>query len=298
MSRLSLSDYWMTPHSVLFLGAHDCRYRFHKVELKVLSGTGKVIHSAPPLAIAPFDAANAKQHQEAWADRLGLPVELTNSVGMKLRLIPPGEFRMGKRPGRRVRITKPFYLGVYEVTQAEYERVMKGNSNKFKSATYPVERVSWNDAVEFCKNLSAKEGKTYRLPTEAEWEYACRAGTTTLYSSGDDKESLGEYAWYRDNSGGKPHPVGEKKPNAWGLHDMHGNVWEWCADWWAKDYYADSPTDDPPGPETGSFRVYRGGSWVNLAGSCRSANRFRSVPSDRRDFLGFRVAVSSVGVSK
>ena len=127
---------------------------------------------------------------------------------------------------------------------------------------YPVETVSWEDAVEFCKRLSAKEGKTYRLPTEAEWEYACRAGTTTEWYCGDKEDELGRVAWYRKNSGKMPHPVGGKEANSWGLFDIHGNVFEWCADWYDSDYYANSPPSDPPGPERGAFRVFRGGGLV------------------------------------
>jgi len=229
----------------------------------------------------------------------GLPNEITNSVGMKLKLIPAGEFMMGspesdewaqddEKSKHRVRITKPFYLGVYEVTQAEYEKVMGENPGSFKGGSNPVEMVSWHDAVEFCKRLSAKEGKTYRLPTEAEWEYACRAGTTTLYCTGDDPASLGEYAWCAENCDQKTHPVGEKKPNAWGLHDMHGNVLEWCADWYGR--YASEEVSDPSGPETGSYRVDRGGSWFSGARYCRSADRGRVVPILRGENLGFRVA--------
>ena len=223
----------------------------------------------PPLAKAPFNAEEANAHQEAWAKYLGVDVEITNRIGMKLKLIPAGEFMMGSpesvddaddraKPQHKVRITKPFHLGVHEVTQAEYEKVMGKNPSNFKGARNPVEQVSWKDAVEFCKRLTAKESMTYRLPTEAEWEYAYRAGTTTRYSFGDDPASLGEYAWYGDNSEKKTHPVGEKKPNTWGLHDMHGNVWEWCADWYDRDYYADSPADDPLGPEAGLCRVRPG----------------------------------------
>jgi len=255
--------------------------------------------------------------QKDCGRRLGLPVEITNSFGMKLKLIPAGEFMMGsgkspqelvrllgmredatkwftdEQPQHRVRITKPFYLGVYEVTQAEYEKVMGEDPSNFKGPSHPVEPVSWNDAVEFCKRLSAKEGKTYRLPTEAEWEYACRAGSTTLYSFGDDPASLGQHAWHRGNSHGAARRVGQKKPNTWGLHDMHGNVWEWCADWWAEDYYAVSPTDDPPGPETTTYRVIRGGCWWDGARLCRAADRSRYVPQPRGICLGFRVAVDA-----
>ena len=140
----------------------------------------------------------------------------------------------------------------------------------------------------FCERLSAEEGKTYRLPTEAEWEYACRAGNTTRYSFGDDPASLGEYAWYNRNSDGKTHPVGEKKPNAWGLHDMHGNLWEWCADWHG--LYASEEVSDPSGPETGSYRMYRGGCWSSTARYCGSSSRNWLEPAARGRGLGFRVA--------
>ena len=240
---------------------------------------------------------------------------MTNSIGMKLVLIPPGEFDMGstqeevdqllkeakeknydawymdrlpaEAPRHRVRLTKPFYLGACEVTVGAFRRFVddtgyktdaekdgkggfgcdeKGvwaqkpefvwrNPGFTQTDSHPVVNVSWNDAAAFCQWLSRKEGKEYRLPTEAQWEYACRAGSTTRYSFGDDATSLGEYAWYAGNSGSKTHPVGEKKPNAWGLYDMHGNVWEWCADWFAADYYAKSPTNDPVGPDSGASRV-------------------------------------------
>jgi len=246
----------------------------------------------PDLAFTK-DEAVARQKESSQS--LGTPAEITNGIGMKLKLIPEGEFMMGspddKRcPRHKVRITKPFYLGVYEVTQAECEKVMGKNPSNFQGADNPVEKVTWEDAAEFCKKLSAKEGRTYRLPTEAEWEYACRAGSTTLYSFGDDQANLGEYAWYLANSDKKTRPAGEKKPNNWGLCDMHGNVWEWCQDWYDLDYYAVSPTGDPPGPETGSLRVYRGGSWDAPAGNCGSSDRYGYVPSYGSIFLGFRVA--------
>jgi formylglycine-generating enzyme required for sulfatase activity len=225
--------------------------------------------------------------------------EITNGIDMKLELIPVGEFMMGspdsdeaadddEKPQHLVRITKPFYLGVYPVTQEQYEKVMGKNPSQFKDPANPVESVSWDDAVEFCKKLSAKEGKTYRLPTEAEWEYACRAGTPTSYSFGDDEASLGEYAWFRGNAERKTHPVGQKKPNAWGLFDMHGNVWEWCQDCFGE-YTADVATD-PVGPSESTYRVYRGGSWNYTAEGCRSAYRGWSTPVFRLNYLGFRVA--------
>jgi formylglycine-generating enzyme required for sulfatase activity len=239
---------------------------------------------------------------------------ITNSIGMTLALIPAGEFLMGsldsdkgafdrEKPQHRVRITKPFYLGVYPVTQAEYGRVMGENPSWFcksgrkqdkigkeDTSQFPVENVSWEDAVEFCKRLSEKEMREYGLPTEAQWEYACRAGSKTRYSFGDDENLLGEYAWFVLNSGGRPHPVGRKQPNAWGLYDMHGNLWEWCQDWYGE-YQANSPADDPTGPTTGSYRVFRGGSWCLPARNCRSADRYGSAPGSLAEDLGFRVSL-------
>jgi formylglycine-generating enzyme required for sulfatase activity len=218
---------------------------------------------------------------------------------MKLRLISDGEFLMGSQeteeghtgnegPVHRLRITKPFYLGVYEVTQADYENVVGENPSEFKGAARPVECVSWEDAVAFCRKLSAKEGHEYRLPTEAEWEYACRAGSAGRYCFGDDESELGRYAWYEDNAGGTTHPVGQKEPNAWGLYDVHGNVWEWCTDWYGN--YGPDAVIDPPGPESGSYRVDRGGGWSCSAGRCRAAYRGRCGPSGRGYSLGFRLA--------
>ncbi len=155
---------------------------------------------------------------------------------------------------------------------------------------YPVVNVSWDDAKAFCDWLTRKEGKKYRLPTEAEWEYACRAGTQTRWSFGDNESDLGDNAWFSVNSNDQTHAVGQKRPNAWGLSDMHGNAWQWCEDWFDDGYYAHSPTDDPTGPTTGSFRVRRGGSWFNLARSCRSAFRGHDVSGDGTDGLGFRVS--------
>ncbi len=223
---------------------------------------------------------------------------LTNSIGMQMVLIPAGEFDMGddsgdsdERPVHRVRITRPFYLGTTEVTQAQYEQVMGENPGYFTGdPRRPVEQASWDDAQEFCRRLSQKEGKEYRLPTEAEWEYACRAGTTTRFSFGDDEARLGDYAWYDDNSGNSTHPVGQKRPNPWGLYDMHGNVWEWCADRYAEDYYAESPPDDPVGPSSGLVRVLRGGSWNYGPNYARSADRSRYTPVLRFANDGFRAA--------
>jgi formylglycine-generating enzyme required for sulfatase activity len=170
---------------------------------------------------------------------------------------------------------------------------MDSNPSRFKGPQNPVETVSWNDCQDFFNKLNAKSGPgrgKFQLPSEAQWEYACRAASTSQYCFGDDVTRLGEYAWYDNNSGSKTHPVGEKKPNAWGLYDMHGNVWEWCQDWYDGGYYAKSPMDDPAGPATGSNRVDRGGGWDAVAGRCRSAGRSYGGPGRRHCYLGFRAS--------
>ena len=219
-----------------------------------------------------------------------------NSIGMEFVLIPAGEFLMGsnngldsEKPVHRVRISKAFYLGKYEVTQGEWQAVMGNNPSRFRGAVnLPVEQVSWDEVQAFIRTLNEREGGArYRLPTEAEWEYAARAGSTTAYSFGDHPGQLGDYAWYGNNGGGQTHPVGQKKPNSWGLYDMYGNVWEWVQDWYGA-YRADAVTD-PSGPPSGSARVIRGGGWFPGAGDCRSAVRNFAGPGDRRGYLGFRL---------
>ena len=233
-----------------------------------------------------------------------LPEDYTNSIGMQFKLIPAGEFLMGsaaddpdkssdETPQHRVRITRAFYLGIHEVTQEQFEKVMNRTPSYFKGPSLPVENVSWEDATEFCKKLSELDGKNdYRLPTEAEWEYACRAGTTTRYSCGNELDS--DCAWFQDNSDNETHPVGQKLPNGWGLYDMHGNVREWCQDWYGSDYYGESPSDDPTGLSTGSDRANRGGSWRFSVRSCGSAFRSRYKPDHGDSFLGFRCVLDSV----
>ena len=197
------------------------------------------------------------------------------SQGIDFVLIPEGSYMMGsndgyddEKPVHQVKISRPFYLGKYPVTQAQWQTVMGNNPSHFKGASRPVEQVSWNEVQEFITKLNELEGceGCYRLPTEAEWEYAARAGTTTAYSFGDDVGQLGNYAWYGDNSNGETHSVGEKGANLWGLYDMHGNVWEWVQDWYGN--YPEGPLTDPTGPESGSYRVVRGGSWGSTAGAC------------------------------
>jgi len=225
----------------------------------------------------------------------------TNSIGMKFVLIPAGTFMMGS-PGadvgreddevqHEVTITRAFYLQTTPVTQGQWARVMGNNPSRFKDDgdKCPVEKIRWDEAQTFIEKLNEMEGTDkYRLPTEAEWEYACRAGSAERFCSGDDEGKLGEYAWYRGNSGKRTHPVGNKKANAWGLYDMHGNVWEWCQDCYG-DYPA-GPVTDPKGSPSCEFRVSRGGSWFDNASDIRSAHRGWGWPSNRVNNLGFRLA--------
>jgi formylglycine-generating enzyme required for sulfatase activity len=227
--------------------------------------------------------------------------ELTNSLGMQFVLIPAGAFSMGtgieaegdedEHPQRQVTLSQPFYLQTTPVTQGQWQRLRGENPSFFHECgeDCPVENVSWNDAQEFIKKLNQME-KTdqYRLPTEAQWEYACRAGSAWSFCFGDDEAELGKYAWYEGNSQKSPHPVGRLKPNARGLYDMHGNVYEWCQDWYGE--YHPGPVTDPKGPSSGKYRVLRGGSWDGDAGDLRSAYRLRFHPGYRYGHVGFRVA--------
>jgi formylglycine-generating enzyme required for sulfatase activity len=290
---------------------------------------------APPPAVAPFDAATAKRHQQAWADYLGVPIEqeidLSGGEKLTLVLVPPGEFLMGspaaeqaqfleeagaisdqsgidripsEGPQHWVRITKPFAISRHEVTRGQFRRFVEqtgyetqaerdgeGGAGVARTDDYPVAYTTWDDAKAFCQWLSKKQGAAYHLPTEAQWEYACRAGTTTFFHCGDSYTALGECAWFHATAASNVHPVGQLRPNGFGLHDMHGNVWEWCEDWWAKDYYGQSPPDDPGGPATGSHRVARGGARDSPAWGCRSAHRANILPNERYYALGFRLVM-------
>jgi formylglycine-generating enzyme required for sulfatase activity len=233
---------------------------------------------------------------------------ITNTIGMTLNKIPAGTFMMGSpegetgrkddEPQHKVTISKPFYMQTTEVTQEQWTAVMgtepwKGKPYVKEGPNNAATYVSWNDADAYCKTLSEKEGKTYRLPTEAEWEYACRAGTQTTWNFGDDEKVLGDYAWYRGNAydiGEQyAHQVGLKKPNAFGLYDTHGNVWEWCHDYYEEDYYQQSPTNDPQGPESGFSRVLRGGSWDYSTRNSRSSFRNWYPTGNRNYDYGFRL---------
>jgi formylglycine-generating enzyme required for sulfatase activity len=303
-----------------------------------------------PTIAQPALAEHARQQQAAWAERLMVPVESTNSLGMKLRLVPPGEFMMGtsgdeitaimkearakeyfdwyilpvprEGPRHAVTLTRPFALGVHEVTRGQFRQFVDATQYRTDAERdgqggygytsdkqrvkgpqflwntdlgfetkhtddHPVVNVSWNDAVAFCDWLSQKEKATYRLPTEAEWEYACRAGTTTRYYTGDDDRTLGDFAWFQIYWMKGPSRVGLKAPNAYGLCDMHGNVWEWCQDWHG-DYPSESVVD-PTGPSEGQGRVMRGGGFDWLGPGLRSANRNSVAPTARHPSEGFRV---------
>jgi formylglycine-generating enzyme required for sulfatase activity len=255
-----------------------------------------------------------------------ITLELGKGVKIKLAFVPAGEFMMGgkfapadaakkyggkdihyvsERPRRKVTISKPFYIGVYEVTQAQFAAVMDSEPWKDKVMTksgpdYPASWVNWIEADAFCKKLSKKTGKTVVLPTEAQWEYASRAGRDTVFCFGDDPAKIGDYGWWRGNminvDKGKSYApkVGSKKPNAWGLYDMHGNVWEWCRDWYSKDFYASGKNVDPVCVTEGKNRAVRGGSWYNDPCHLRSAARNSwCAPNYRHYNYGFRVIVQN-----
>jgi formylglycine-generating enzyme required for sulfatase activity len=217
---------------------------------------------------------------------------LTKTTPMEFTLIPDGEFEMGYLDQKHsVTISEDFYMSKFEVTQEQWHEVMGYNPSKFRGDNLPVENVSWDDVQDFIRKLNKKENTTiYRLPTEAEWEYAARAGTTTEYSFGDDASGLGDYAWYYDNSGKKTHPVGKKQRNSWDLHDMHGNLQEWVQDEWHSSYEG-APTDGSvwENGSSGAFRVVRGGGWSNSANTCRSASRSGHVQSACDPDTGFRL---------
>lgn len=345
------------------------RYRFTPFVTVLWLATWAVAVGAEPKVYTdwPFSATETARRQAETAAALSQQVEVTNTIGMRLRLIPAGEFLMGSSetaarlvdayksyksdvkesiffaeyPQHRVRITRPWRMGIHEVTVGQFRKFVEAEryqtdakeggeggwywngSQSEKNPEYtwleytddhPVVNVSWKDAVAFCSWLSKKEDAAYRLPTEAEWEYACRAGTTTRYYHGDDPEGLARVGNVSDGTvKGKSSefsgwfaiaardgyvfaaPVGKFQPNAFGLHDMHGNVVEWCSDWYHDEYYSNAPLDDPKGPSKGAYRVFRGGSWCYGPWVCRSAFRRRGSPVERDYFLGFRVALSFSG---
>ena len=289
---------WLLTYTPL--GGETCSSRSRDMNFRVFA-----VRSAPKKAALPSAGPKPKSLKR-----------FTNSIGQKFVLIPAGSFMMGSKfspeettrrfgieldkyidehPRHKVTISKSFYMQTTEVTQAQWKAVMGNNPSDFKNCggDCPAEQVSWNDVQEFIKRLNRRESTNkYRLPTEAEWEYAARAGGTGAYCFGDDKSRLGDYAWYGSNSGNKTHPVGTKKPNRWGLYDMHGNVWEWVQDWHKIDYYGSSPKTDPLCKDSASnIRGLRGGPWIGNAGSLRSAARAGDRPTSRFNALvGFRLA--------
>ncbi|MBT5549284.1 MAG: formylglycine-generating enzyme family protein [Nitrospina sp.] len=236
----------------------------------------------------PVIAQESKVHDSQW---------VSPSTGMEFIRIPAGCSMMGtengfdfESPVHKICVDE-FYLGKFEVTQEQWDQYLPDNFSKFTGKFRPVERVSWNDAKIYIQELNNEENtEKYRLPYEAEWEYAARGGTTTQFYWGDKIDD--SYVWYFGTSNYKTHPVGLKKPNPFGLYDMLGNVWEWVEDWFANDYYQKSPIQNPEGPETGRFKVKRGGSQANLISHIKSHTRYRADPDKRHHINGFRVAFS------
>ena len=227
---------------------------------------------------------------------------VTNSIGMSFLMVPSGKFQMGstggdarEMPVHEVTISKDYGLGTMEVTEQQYETVM-GKTPNLSKPDNAINSLSWSQAHEFCQRLSElpeekAAGRKYRLPTEAEWEYACRAGTTSAYSFGDDPTLVGQHAWYARNSRQASQPPGKKIPNPWGFYDMHGNAWEWCQNW--RYDYQNAPVTDPSGPATGKTRVLRGGGWFHREPNCRSSARFSEDPNSRTKYTGgLRVALT------
>lgn len=248
------------------------------------------------------------KNNQARAD--DLPREIKTESAVEMVLVPGGWFVMGDEKGENDErphkvYVSTFYIDQYPVTQEEFEKVMGANPSKRKGRKNPVEQVRWSDAARYCNARSRLEGlqacydlKTwecdfetdgYRLPTEAEWEYAARAGTNTKYSFGNDPQKLKHYAWVKENSGGRPRPVGQKIPNPWGLHDTQGNIWEWCNDFYEADYYQKSIKQNPKGPQTGEKRVLRGGCWNSPADECRPSFRYAENPAYTDICFGYDV---------
>jgi len=261
----------------------------------ILTRTAEETRLATEALRARRDAAAADLDRESAALRsLGSAITVP-SIGLEMVLVEAGTFSMGEELAeRQVTISRPFFMGKYEVTQAEWRAVMGTSTIVFKQDRLPVEKVSWDDVMAFCLRLTQAEqaagrvppGYSFTLPTEAEWEYACRAGTVGGYGGSGKLDNMG---WFKENSENGAQVVGQKRPNAWGLYDMHGNVWEWCADWYGT--YPIGNANDPLGPSSGVTRVFRGGGWFSVANDCRSANRNYRAPDNRYSNIGFRVVL-------
>jgi formylglycine-generating enzyme required for sulfatase activity len=273
------------------------------VALPAADSNGAPAPVAAPLSSAPLTRAQEAVLQGRFATFVR---QFEQETGIKLVPIPAGTFMMGspaaearrfpnEGPQTKVTLTKDFFLGATLVTQAQWASLMGTSPSHFKGDTLPVETISWDEARAFCQKLTDREkaagrlpeGHAFMLPTEAQWEYACRAGTTV-----GDPGDMHVAAWFQENSADTTHPVGTKPANEWGLFDMHGNVWEWCADWFKA--YPGGAVTDPTGPASGAFRVIRGGSWDYDASCCRYAFRRNSFPDVRDVDIGFRVALSAV----
>lgn len=301
------------PEGALREGTAMRELRLKDVLFVALCGASVVVGlaSCGKPAAAPGTAAQTAAREASAASpdagRAGelRKVDLGGGEALELVYVPLGEFTMGSEgdsnatpdetPAHRVQISQGFWLGKYEVTQGQWQAVMGANPSYFPNdARQPVETVSWEDCQTFIRKLNEKGAGTFRLPTEAEWEYACRAGTNTRFFSGDSLTP--NQANFHDETAtqqiGSHSPVGQYPANTWGLHDMHGNVSEWCSDWYAEDYYAGSPAVDPPGPAAGEYRVLRGGSWHSNDNvwECRSANRNYQYPTDAGSGIGLRLA--------
>ncbi|MHC4681907.1 MAG: formylglycine-generating enzyme family protein [Planctomycetota bacterium] len=265
------------------------------------------------LVLILFQGCKRQTPEEAAKAPADTPETSTSESSVPMIQLPGGRFTMGDQSeidaAPHEVVISPFYMDKNLVTQEEYERVTGQNPSRWKGPKNPVEQMRWSDAARYCNARSELEGlqpcydlqtwecnfeaNGYRLPTEAEWEYACRAGTKTAYFFGDNPSKLADYAWFEKNAGGKPQPVGRKPPNPWGLCDMHGNVWEWCNDFYQVDYYQQSPKENPRGPKTGEAKVVRGGAWKFSAESCHSSYRYNEDPGYADvcfgyDIYGFR----------
>jgi formylglycine-generating enzyme required for sulfatase activity len=273
------------------------------VAVLITLGLALAARTAEPVKSEPAKAEPQKGKDGAGAAEKTLTIDLGGDVKMEFILIPAGSFVMGsdekdyEKPPRKVTFAKPFCLGKYEVTQAQWDAVMGKWKHHFLNPRHPVESATWVDCQAFVNKLKERApGREFRLPSEAEWEYACRAGSTTRFSFGNDEKDLDDHAWHGGNAKRTTHPVGQKKPNAWGLHDMHGNVWEWCQDVW-HDNYQGAPSDGSARTDGDQqFRVLRGGSWEYLVHpDLRSSNRILLAPDYGSvggvlRFLGLRVA--------
>ena len=243
------------------------------------------------LAMAVATGAGLLSGMHAWYSSQALETAKADYQAAQARFAAA---EPDEKPAHSVTLTRPFYMGKFEVTQAQYQAVTGQNRSAFKGQDNPVERVLWDDAQVFCMRLGRQTKKSVRLPTEAEWEYSCRAGTKTAYFLGDTESDLERVAWYEANARNTTHPVGQKEPNVFGLYDMHGNVWEWCQDWREGHFYSISPAEDPQGSAQGDNRVIRGGCFCNSPGGCKSDNRSGYDPETRSSGFGFRVVVEPV----